>query len=61
MDDISIYDKEYRIKVLEKKVEKLEKASHPPREFVRCEECNNKIKEKDNASNNSVVNKDSSN
>jgi len=31
---------------LDEKVEKLEKASHPPREFVRCEECKTKIKEK---------------
>ena len=58
--DIPVYDIEYRVRLLEEKVEKLEKASHPPREFVRCEECNCKIKEKDNASNNSVVDKDNS-
>ena len=43
--DIPVYDLEYRIKLLEDKVEKLEKESHPPREYVRCEECNQKIKE----------------
>ena len=43
--DIPVYDLEYRIKLLEDKVEKLEKESHPPREFVRCEECKQKIKE----------------
>ena len=43
--DIPVYDIEYRVKLLEKKVEKLEKASHSPREFVRCEECKQKIKE----------------
>ena len=44
--DIPVYDIEYRVKLLEEKVEKLEKASHPPREFVRCEKCEKKIKEK---------------
>ena len=44
--DIPVYDMEYRVKLLEEKVEKLEEASHSPREFVRCEECNKKIKEK---------------
>tara|TARA_R100000781_G_C4051854_1_gene117888 strand:- start:137 stop:274 length:138 start_codon:yes stop_codon:yes gene_type:complete len=43
---IPVYDLDYRVRLLEEKVEKLEKASHPPREFVRCEECKNKIKEK---------------
>ena len=50
---IPVYDIEYRIKLLEEKVEKLEKASHPPREFVKCEDCNCKIKEKDNGADNS--------
>ena len=31
---------------LEKRLEALENMAHPPREFVTCEECNNKIKEK---------------
>jgi hypothetical protein len=43
---IPVHDLDYRVRLLEEKVEKLEKASHPPREFVRCEECKNKIKEK---------------
>ena len=37
--DIPVYDIEYRIKLLEEKVEKLEKSAHPPRKFVTCEEC----------------------
>ena len=51
--DIPVYDIEHRIKLLEEKVEKLEKASHPPRTFVTCEECKQKIKEKDNGADNS--------
>tara|TARA_R100000808_G_C2013279_1_gene64864 strand:- start:226 stop:363 length:138 start_codon:yes stop_codon:yes gene_type:complete len=42
--DIPVYDIEYRVKLLEEKVEKLEKNAHPPKEFVCCENCNCKIK-----------------
>ena len=45
--DIPVYDIEYRVKLLEEKVEKLEKEAHPPRDFVRCEDCNKKVKEKE--------------
>tara|TARA_R100000808_G_scaffold24903_1_gene59192 strand:- start:1266 stop:1457 length:192 start_codon:yes stop_codon:yes gene_type:complete len=30
---------------LKKQVEKLQMQSHPPREFVRCETCKQKVKE----------------
>ena len=49
--DIPVYDIEYRVKLLEEKVEKLEKTSHSPRKFVKCEECKQKIKEKDGTDN----------
>ena len=49
--DIPIYDMEYRVKLLEEKVEKLEKKSHSPRIFVTCEECKQKIKEQDGNNN----------
>tara|TARA_R100000781_G_C4007049_1_gene102351 strand:+ start:315 stop:530 length:216 start_codon:yes stop_codon:yes gene_type:complete len=35
-----------RCDVLEDKVKKLEEKAHPPRDFVVCEMCKNKIKEK---------------
>ena len=35
-----------KVKCLEDKVNLLEKLSHSPREFVTCNKCNKKIKEK---------------
>ena len=35
-----------RLLLIEERLRVLEKNSHPPREFVTCEKCNNKIKEK---------------
>ena len=35
-----------KVKCLEEKVKLLEKLSHPPREFVVCDNCKCKIKEK---------------
>ena len=35
-----------RCDVLEEKVKTLEENAHPPRDFVVCETCKNKIKEK---------------
>ena len=35
-----------KVKCLEEKVKLLEKLSHAPREFVMCNKCNKKIKEK---------------
>ena len=35
-----------KMQVLENRVSALEKDSHPQREFVICETCNKKIKEK---------------
>ena len=58
--EIPIYDTEYRIRLLEEKVEKLEKKAHTPRGFVACDECKKKIKEKDNASNSSLGDKNPS-
>ena len=37
--ELDVFDIKRRIKVLDE-------ASHEPREFVRCEDCNKKIKEK---------------
>jgi acetone carboxylase gamma subunit len=37
-----------KVKCLEDKVELLEKMAHPIREFVTCEKCKCKIKEKEN-------------
>ena len=34
-----------KIKALERRIEKLEKDSHPAREFVNCQKCKEKIKE----------------
>jgi len=31
---------------IEKRLFKLERDAHPPRDFVKCEDCLNKIKEK---------------
>tara|TARA_Y100000310_G_scaffold9137_1_gene9583 strand:+ start:294 stop:410 length:117 start_codon:yes stop_codon:yes gene_type:complete len=36
---------EKRIKALEERVKVLEEQAHPPRVFVRCEDCKKKIKE----------------
>ena len=46
---------------LQKRVKKLEEQAHKPREFVKCEDCNNKIKEKDDAGTTSISNKNVSN
>tara|TARA_Y100000004_G_scaffold178625_1_gene221377 strand:- start:519 stop:650 length:132 start_codon:yes stop_codon:yes gene_type:complete len=35
-----------RLDLIEERLRILEENSHPPREFVTCEKCNNKIKEK---------------
>mgnify|MGYP003133392295 CR=1 FL=1 len=43
---------------LKQRIDELEKKAHTPREFIRCEECKTQVKEKVNASNNSVHNKD---
>ena len=40
-----------RIVELEKKVKSLEDIAHAPRDFVTCEECKRKIKEKDGSHN----------
>ena len=37
---------EEKIKMLEDRIENLESIAHPPRIFVTCEDCKNKIKEK---------------
>ena len=50
---IKVYDMGERIKKIEDRVKKLEDQAHPPRTFVTCEECNQKIKEKDNGVDNS--------
>ena len=34
------------VKHLNKRIDSLEKMSHPPRDFIVCETCNCKIKEK---------------
>ena len=49
------------IKTLSERVEALEKKAHEPREFIKCEDCKSQVKEKVNASNDSVDNKDVSN
>ena len=36
-----------KVKHLDGRISVLEKSSHPPREFVICEECKKKIKEGD--------------
>ena len=51
--DIPVYDMEARIRKIEDRVKKLENQSHPPRIFVTCEECKQKIKEKNNGADNS--------
>ena len=50
---IPVYDMEARFRKIEDRVKKLEDQSHPPRTFVTCEECKQKIKEKDNGADNS--------
>ena len=37
-----------KVKELDEEVKMLIAVSHPKRDFVRCEECNSKIKEKNN-------------
>ena len=44
MDNPNAADK--RIDALEERLKTLEGNSHPPRIFVKCEDCKNKIKEK---------------
>ena len=51
--DIPVYDMEARIRKIEDRVKKLEDQSHPPRTFVTCEECKQKIKEKNDGADNS--------
>ena len=36
-----------KIKVLESRIEALELMAHAPRDFVQCEDCKNKIKERE--------------
>ena len=50
---IKVYDMEARIKDIEDRMRALEEKSHSPRTFVTCEECKQKIKEKDNGADNS--------
>ena len=51
--DIPVYDMEAMIRKIEDMVKKLENHSHTPRTFVPCEECKQKIKEKNNGADNS--------
>ena len=39
-------DADKKIDALEERLKTLEGNSHPPRTFVKCEDCKNKIKEK---------------
>ena len=39
-------DADNKIEALEERLKTLEGNSHPPRIFVKCEDCKNKIKEK---------------
>ena len=39
-------DLDKKVKKLDKKVKRLERLSHPKREFVKCNKCNQSIKEK---------------
>ena len=53
MDKITsyVFDKnelDDKVKCLEDKIKLLEKIAHPRRDFVVCEECKCKIKEKEN-------------
>tara|TARA_R100000773_G_C4192413_1_gene97836 strand:+ start:520 stop:669 length:150 start_codon:yes stop_codon:yes gene_type:complete len=43
----NMWKKEFELELADVKLrlEKLEKNSHPPREFVKCSECNCEIKE----------------
>ena len=50
---IKVYDMRARVNALEDRVKVLEGQAHPPRTFVTCEECKQKIKEKDNGADNS--------
>ena len=48
------------IEKLKKRLGELENQAHEPREFIRCEECKQQVKEKQNASTDSVDDKDAS-
>ena len=50
---IKVYDMGERIKKIEDRMKALEDQAHPPRTFVTCEECKQKIKEKNNGADNS--------
>ena len=39
-------DADKRLDSHEERIKALEESSHPPRTFVKCEDCNKKIKEK---------------
>ena len=39
---------DHKVSGVEKRLDLLEKMAHPQREFVQCEECKCKIKEKEN-------------
>ena len=53
--DNRISDLEIRLFQLGRKVEELTKDSHPKREFVRCKECEKKIKENTKKYRNSLI------
>ena len=40
-------DLKRKIKELEERIKDLEEMAHPPRTFINCEECKQKIKEKE--------------
>ena len=46
---------------LKQRLDELESKAHTPREFIRCEECKQQVKEKPNASTSSVGDKNPSN
>ena len=50
---IPVYDMEARIRKIEDRVKELENQAHPPRTFVTCEDCKQKVKEEDNGTDNS--------
>ena len=45
--DNRISELEIRLFQLGRKFEELEKLSHPPRKFIRCEQCKQEIKTKE--------------
>ena len=53
--DNRISELEIRLFQLGRKVEELTKDSHPKREFVRCKECEKKIKENTKKYRNSLI------